>query len=223
MFRALVAGNVGDLERLGLKFDELGNKAAALRCLDHLFTHPPQIEGASTIEETVKILETFFVYTNLLHDVTCLAPDNLCKSRAAQKLFAFEMVGEDMFAIAHGAILYGQVVHQEIPFIENQDGKRTVSWSGLSRALKTYLSDRLRDKVVEENQLCRRAKIFSPCLDALIGSCPWGVDCWRGHVNPVTLTPGWYNGRIRMHLLQIQIFQNLHFINIGSEKGRQKM
>lgn len=222
MFEAMVAGNVDDLERLGLKFNGLGNKAAALCCLDQVFAAPPQIEGASTIEETVAVLETFFVYTNLLHDATCLALDNPRKSQTAQKLFAFEMLGEDVFAITHGAILYSEVVNQGIPFTEDKDGKRTVSWRGLSHALKTYLSERLKHRVIEENQICRRAKLFSPCLDALVGSCS-RFDCQRCHVSPATLTPRWYNYRIRMHLLQIQIYQNLHFIDIGSEEGRQKM
>ncbi|KAF7986147.1 hypothetical protein HWV62_38516 [Athelia sp. TMB] len=213
MFQALITHRSQDLRRLGLKFNEENNKAAALLCLDHFHSTSPPICEANTVEEGIAILEPFLVYAELLHDAARI--EDPSKSRTAQKLFAFMPSEEDLFTITGGTFLD----RLKAPFSEEND-KRTLLSKDLSVALKSGLSERLKVKVMEMHYLCRKAKIFLPCLNYLLGTCKT-VDCPRGHFGPAALTPRWYNDRVRLHMLQIQIFQQLHFIDIKRELGER--
>ncbi|KZP15184.1 P-loop containing nucleoside triphosphate hydrolase protein [Athelia psychrophila] len=215
MFKALVAGNAHDLQQLGLKFDQQENKAAALLCLDHINKTPVPIGEAQTIKKGIELLEPFLVYAQLLHDAACIKDPS--RSRTAQRLFAFTPRAEDLFTITRGTFLAGI----DAPFIE-KDGMRALSSHDLERALKKGLSDHLKVRVMEVHQLCRKARIFSPCLDALIGTCR-RKGCRHGHFDSAALDSLWYNDRVRLCILQIQIFQQLHFIDIGPDQGKERI
>jgi hypothetical protein len=219
MFQAIISGNSDRLQQLGLIFHKKQNKAAELLCLDHIFNTPPRIQGA-TIQHTISSLAMFYSYSRLLHDIANLADP--CHDSLVQKLFAFQVSREDMFSIFRSASLHREVDDQQERLFHEQDGKLSVSRVDLSRVLKTYLGERLRSRITEENDICRRAKLFSPCLNALLGTCV-RTDCPRDHVDPAILNPDWYNLRVRIHLQQILVFQNSHFVILGSERGKQRM
>lgn len=219
MFQAIVSGNLGHLEQLGLRFYQEHNKPAALLCLDHIFVDPPRIQEA-TIQQTISSLEMFSAYARLLHDVATHADP--CNDRRVQQLFAFQASREDVFGIFPDSFLFREVADRQVLYFQEKDGRRTVSRRELSGVIKNALGDHLRSKVTEENEICRKANIFSPCLYALLGSCT-RAECHRGHPDPVMLNPEWYNSRVRIHLQQILIFQNLHFVDMGLERGKQQM
>jgi hypothetical protein len=219
MFQAIISHDSKRLQQLGLKFYKEGNKSAALLCLDHIFVAPPWIQGA-TMQETISTLEMFYAYTRLSHDIAVHADP--CNNGPVQKLFAFKVAREDVFSVQPGAFLYGEVADQQALFFRGENGTRLVSRRDLSRVLKNSLGERLRGRVMQENEICRRAKVFSPCLNALLGTCT-RVECPRDHVDLPAIKPEWYNNRVRIHLQQIKIFQSLHFVRLGAERGKQQM
>jgi hypothetical protein len=162
----------------------------------------------------------FYAYTRLSHDIAVHADP--CDNGPVRKLFAFEVAREDVFSVHPGTFLYGEVADQQALFFRAEDGIRLVSRRDLSRVLKNSLGERLRGRVVQENEICRRAKVFSPCLNALQGNCT-RIECPRDHVDLSNIEPEWYNNRVRIHLQQIQIFQSLHFIRLGPDRGKQQM
>jgi hypothetical protein len=195
-----------------------------LLCLDHVFATPPRIHGA-TIHETITLLEMLYAYTRLLHDIANLVDP--CDDQSVQKLFTFQSAREDMFWVLPSGRLYCEVVEQQMPFFEQEqkDGisaKWLVSRGDLSYVLRNYLVERLRFRVLEESEICRRAKVFSPCLNHRLAACT-REECRLDHVDPGMLNPAWYNHCVRIHLQQILIFQNLHFVNLGLERGKQQM
>lgn len=216
MFLALGVGNVHKLQQLGLKFAQQGNEAAALLCLDNVYNTPPPIGEAETIQQGIAMLESFLVYVQLLYDAAHIKDPS--RSRAAQWLFAFTECGDDRFGIFPRTFLAGINKHHLL--MKGDMG--TLSSQNLSQTLKGGLTERLKARVMEVHQLCRKARIFSPCLNILLGTCR-NIDCWRGHFGSATLESCWYNDRVRMCLLQIQIFQQLHFVNMGSDRGKEKM
>jgi hypothetical protein len=162
----------------------------------------------------------FYAYTRPLHDIASLVDP--CNNQGVQQLFAFQALREDVFSIFPCAFLYREVANQQVLFFQEKDGKRSVSRRDLSHVLKNALGERLRARVMEENDICRRMRVFSPCLYALLGTCT-RPECPRDHPDPAKLNPDWYNDRVRIHLQQILIFQNLHFVNLGPERGKQQM
>lgn len=214
MFQAIIAQDYSKLQHIGLKFYKEDNKPAALLCLDHIFARPPRIQCGS-IAETISSLEMFYGYTRLLHDIACLP--NPCNGRSVQKLFAFEIARENIFSVAQGALLHRQVGHQGALFFNEKNGKLLVPGSELARVLKGALGERLRSRVMEENKICRAAAVFTPCPHGTMDACSQS-NCPRDHFNPATMTPDHYNERVRIHFQQIQIFQTLHFVDLGPER-----
>lgn len=220
MFQAIVSNDIPRLRQLGLKFHFEANKPAALLCLDHVHRSPFGFQG-TTHEEMISTLEIFHTYARLLHDFT-FSPDP-CHERTVQKLFAFKPRMEDNFAVPKGTFLYNAIASAE-PMVqsdETDDQVRLVPQTELSQVFKQSLSERLRCRVMEENEVCRSAKVLSTCLNALEGSCQRS-ECPRDHVDPARLNPKWYNDRVRIHLQQILIFQTLHSIDLGQERWWQQ-
>lgn len=218
MFQAILSEDVTRLQQLGLKFHLEDNKPAALLCLDHVHTSPFEFQG-TTLEETISTLEMFHAYAKLLHDVA-FNPDP-CHEGTVQKLFAFSPRGEDSFFVPQGTFIYNAIAEQAVQFEADHD-VRLVSQTEISQAFKNGLSERLRRRVMDENEVCRSAKIFSPCLYALEGSCQ-RPECPRDHVDPARLNQKWYNDRVRIHLQQILIFQTLHSVDVDyQERWRQQ-
>lgn len=201
MFQALVVGKTHDLRQMGLRFIKKGHKTAALLCFDFIGNTPPPIREAKTIEEGLAILELFFKYAQLLHDAAFIKDPS--EKYTIQRLFGFTPCGEGLYDIPRGTSF------------TTKDGMLTLSSRDLSLALKEVLSDLLRIRVMELYQLCERARIFSPCIRDLVDNCRT-VDCRHGHFGSSTLDPRWYNTRVRLCLLEIRIFQQLHFTEIWS-------
>ncbi|KZP30397.1 hypothetical protein FIBSPDRAFT_1038357 [Athelia psychrophila] len=220
MFKAIQAKDMKVLEQLGLQFWKAGNKEAALLCLDHIFLDPPRLHDIG-IQATISALEMFFGYSTLLHDVACWKDP--CGNAPIRKLFAFDELREDVFAVTPGSTLYREVANQQM-FFQDKDGCRSVSRNDISRVLRRWLTERLRHRVLEENQLCKAAKFFQrpqyPCLDALLGACRM-PKCQQPHIRPSDITIPWHQARVRLHLLQIQIFGTLHFVDLGPGTQRE--
>jgi hypothetical protein len=163
----------------------------------------------------------FYAYTRLVHDIAG-HPDP-CNERLVQKLFAFEVSRDDVFSVHPGTFLYRETADQQALFFQGGHERHLVSRGDLSRVLKQSLGERLRSRVMQENEICRRAKVFSPCLNAFLGTCTKSpADCPRDHVDLAGMKPEWYNNRVRIHLQQIQIFQSIHFVRLGAERGKQQ-
>lgn len=215
MFQAIIAKNGQQLEKLGRLFYH-SNKPASLLCLDHIFSTPFELYGSS-IQEKANYLDMFFAYAKLLHDVAFI--QDPCGKRLVQKLFSVQSLREDTFALPCGTFLYSAVAEQRVLYFGGK-GQRTVSNADLTRAFRSSLSERMRRRVMEENEVFRDAEFLSPCFNFLTGSCH-RRDCSRAHVAGATVT-AWYNTRVRMHLQQILIFQTLHCIDIGDNRWYQQ-
>ncbi|KZP05197.1 hypothetical protein FIBSPDRAFT_843218 [Athelia psychrophila] len=220
MFKAIQAKDMKVLEQLGLQFWNAGNMEAALLCLDHIFLDPPHLHEIGTLA-AVNILEMFFGFSTLLHDVACRKDP--CGDAPIRKLFALEELREDVCAVTPSSILYRELANQKVVF-QDKDGYRSVSRNDISCVLKRYLTERLRHRVLEENELCKSAKSFQrpsyPCLDALVGFCKT-PKCQQHHIRPADITISWHQTRVRLHLLQIQIFATLHFVDLGPGTQRE--
>lgn len=220
MFNAIFQKDTKRLEQLGLEFYKEKNMHAALLCLDHIFTNTPSLQGLSA-GETVKTLEMFFSYATLLRDIACFKDP--CGNEQIRKVFGFVELREDVFAMTPGSTLHREVANQQM-FFQDKDGHRTVSRNDASRVIRRYLTDRLRQRVLEENKTCRAAKSLQPsaypCIDALAGTCKTH-GCQHAHIKPEDISLSWYQNRVRAHLLQIQIYQTLHFIDLGPGTHRE--
>ncbi|KAJ7451097.1 hypothetical protein FB451DRAFT_1566339 [Mycena latifolia] len=209
MFQAISRREFSHLEPLGEIF-EAANQAAALLCLDHCFTTPPEIQELQVAGIASK-LQAFLAYVKLLNIFTWMDP---CHLPIVGKLFGFIRQGEDSFLIPEGTFLHSTLRYQDHPACR-RSAETNIVLSGyeLRDVYHRTLKERLRRRVQEENELCKKTRAFSPCLVFAIfdGYCNRG-DCPQEHISAELIDTQQYNLRVRIHLQQIMIFQTVQFI-----------
>ncbi|KAJ7237490.1 hypothetical protein B0H12DRAFT_1238227 [Mycena haematopus] len=208
MFQAISCREFSKLQRLGESF-ETTNPAAALLCLDHCFINPPKIQ-ALRVDGVAKELHVFLAYVKLLNLFTWADP---CNHPLAQKLFGYMRQGENDFLIPAGSFLYSTLRKLDHPAFLRSTGEENIVLDGseLSEVYHETLKERLRLRVLQENEMCKKTRAFSPCLTYSVfdGHCN-RVDCPHEHLPAPTREE--YNLRVRIHLQQILVFQTGQFV-----------
>lgn len=220
MFLTITSGKRSKLAALGEAFFHANNAAAAVLCLDHHFADFPPIK-IMTVYELGNTLHLFSMYTRLLYDLA-FHTEPVSAHDSVRLLFGFQRLSEDQFFVPAQTFLFGhaQRFTQQIPL--NADlGLSLTGWE-LHQLFHKALCHHLQRRVSEENETCRKATAFSPCLTfAAFGFCN-RVECPQEHTPPSALTIKWYNARIRIHYQQILIFQTVHSIEGPMELNRQR-
>jgi hypothetical protein len=127
-----------------------------------------------------------------------------------QKLFNFcpASVG-NAYRIRTDTWLYQQVMDTsaEPEVLERNDEFIILPAEGLQQILKTVLWSQLQRRIFDENSLCQHTPVFNPCLSFVMDSECRRFGCPRQHIDYQDLTQDWFNCQVRMHLLQILIYQ----------------
>jgi hypothetical protein len=209
MFQAISHREFSQLEALGELFERT-NPAAALLCLDYCFTNPPRIQ-ALHVDGVASKLQAFHTYVKLLNNLTWTDP---CTVPAVEKLFRYVRQGENDFWVPDGTFLHSTLRRLDHPACYRAiDENIVLSGSELRDVFQRTLIDRLRRRVQDENDVCKRNRAFSPCLvfSVFDGHCN-RVDCPDEHIPAALMNTQQYNLRVRIHLQQILIFQTVQFI-----------
>ncbi|KAJ6577097.1 hypothetical protein B0H10DRAFT_1963249 [Mycena sp. CBHHK59/15] len=211
MFQAIFERQVRKLEPLGQAFAEANNLAVALLCLDHCFTNPPKIQ-ALQVDAVAQSLQVFHTYIKLLRHLTFNVDP--CNSSEAEKLLGYTRHGENNFLIIEGTFLHSTLRRcNHAACHRSTEENILLSGSELRETFHRSLGGRLKQKVRQENEMCKITKAFTPCLifSVFDGRCNRG-DCPQEHIPSVQISARQYNLRVRIHLQQILIYQNLRFI-----------
>ncbi|KAJ7725516.1 hypothetical protein DFH07DRAFT_853912 [Mycena maculata] len=209
MFQAITQRDLSQLEPLGEIF-EAENPAAALLCLDHCFTNPPKIQPLR-VDGVAKKLKTFGVFVRLLNLFTWADP---CNQPLVEKLFGFVHQGENNFLIPEGTFLHSMLRQENHPACQPSiDENVVLAGSELREFFQQTLKTRLRHRVEQENDMCKRTKAFSPCLvySVFDGVCN-RIDCPDEHIPAALIDAQEYNLRVRIHLQQILIYKSVQFV-----------
>jgi hypothetical protein len=214
MFYAIADREKPKLRLLGSSFIGVTNPSAALLCFDHYFADLPRIP-ALPIEAVADNLKAFFDYVKLLHHVALNVDP--CSSAATRRLFAYRKEGENGYYIPPGTFLYR--VLSDPP----SENRRLLTGSELRTIFQQSLRARMVEKIQEENELCRITKAFSePCLAFALpnGYCNDRGNCPQEHISLHALDSRHYNLRVRIHLQQILIYQDLMINGIDTDQRR---
>ena len=217
MFRAAWQQDVPALAELGEWFhtkDEY--HPAVLLCLDRVFAHDFGLQSA-TLPEIASCFQTFLVYARTLSRYSC--DPNPCRNPNIQRLFAFRQVNDDneeLFLLPKGSYLRS-CAHSEATVVVKETTSQGVHISrwDLERLAKTALRDRLKERVLNLNELCHNLHHLRPCLlFATNNYCP-RRECPQLHVetSPKEANTA-YNNFIRIHVLHIMIFHTLYATDI---------
>ena len=207
MFEAIQNGDQTNLRTLAKVFIENGNDTAALMCLDDILSTPPKLRHLSLVDIHAS-LSLHLVYIRLLDRLW--RDDSLAEGSKHQRLFGFQVLGEDRYLVPKHTLIHGILANQIIgsESEESTDG-HTCTYDELSGAIMEFIYRRTEDCASLENSACRDAHGFSPCLALIVrGQCKRGDSCDFQHVQPDQITIEWYHARIRLILLQFQILNS---------------
>lgn len=220
MFLAITSGNLTRVVQLSQSFStEKISHPAALLGFHHYFNNFPRIQ-ISPSPEVAQVLADFLVYTRLLCEMA-FDPDP-CNNPTIQKLFAIQVSTDNAFIVPSATYLYRILMDTHTSVLRSNDEGTLVSDWELSRTIRRCIWDHLRQKVLEENEICRKTRAFSVCLSFLVlGSCA-RRDCHREHRDSTTINSEWFNIRVRLHLQQVLVFQTLHSTIDNQERMKQQ-
>ncbi|KAF5345183.1 hypothetical protein D9758_009704 [Tetrapyrgos nigripes] len=164
MFRAILEKSTTQLRLQAKNFLEAQNIPAAILCLDHYFSTMPRLTDLS-VSDVAQQLEAFLDYTQLL-STKLLADKNPQDSRMLQKLFAFERLSEGHVRLAKGSYLHMSVG------AANSDQDFMLPSLDLLILLRNRVGQRVRNRILKEDDECKRARAFSLCLNfSTYGGC----------------------------------------------------
>ncbi|RXW16510.1 hypothetical protein EST38_g9345 [Candolleomyces aberdarensis] len=204
-----------------LAYRFLGRKEhhQAVLCFDHYF-----IKFPSTLQITnadmVTILGDFGQYCRSFRDLI-LELD--VANEDTQRLFNFRPASiGNAYRVRTKTWLYEQTTDAsaKLQVLERDDEFITVSSDELQHFLQAVLWQRLERRILDENSLCHRIPVFTPCLPFVMNDVCNRTNCSRHHVNYQELTQEWFNRQIRIHLLQILIYHV--YLGIPTPKNRDQ-
>jgi hypothetical protein len=176
----------------------------ALLCFDHYFNNFPNV----VVMEVSEVC--FLVYCLLLFSV--VNTPHSCNSPHVQKLFCIHPSTEKVLMLPTGTFLHKMFVEARVVIPEaREDGVVINEWD-LARRFRECLFVRLHMRVIAENEMCRRTRVFIPCLNFAINDVCNRRECPRDHIPYTSFTHAWYNLQVKIHLQQILIFHTLHAI-----------
>ncbi|KAM5542264.1 hypothetical protein V8D89_004137 [Ganoderma adspersum] len=196
-----------------------GRYPAAFLCFDRVFSVPLKLQAA-TLPEIARALQTFYGYVRMLQELW--AVNNPCDDPSVRKMFTIEFSTEDLFLLPNGSFLASHRNEPLTPSARETDRGLLIPRWELEKLLKYVLKERLLKRVKEENEMLHALRPLHPCLSyAIFRQCN-RIDCPWAHVDVQHYNTADYNTRVRIHILQILIYQTLYAVENPHEYARQQ-
>ena len=197
-----------------LRCDPL-DKASKLLALDFYFDDMTSALDVSSQAGIVSSLHLFHEYSLLMRDSALeKAPLNspwLCT------LFQIEGDGEDV-RTKPGTFIYEGSARGDSPPPEDQleHSAVSLSYETLSENINRLLWERLNTRISEKDSISSWLSNFNPCINVTLN---W--TCVSNHSFSHQLDESWFNRKVRFHLQQVLILDNLH--SFGRTEFRERM
>ena len=197
-----------------LRCDPL-DKASKLLALDFYFDDMSSALDVSSQAGIVSSLHLFHEYSLLMRDSALekapLDSPWLCT------LFQIERDGEDV-RMKPETFVYEGSTRGSSPRPEDQleHSAVSLSYDNFSENINRLLWERLHTRISEKDRISSRLSIFDPCMHVTLN---W--PCGSNHSVSHRLDESWFNHRVRFHLQQVMILDNLH--SFGRTEFRERM
>ena len=213
------------LRRLASSFLKRANSAAALVCLDHVFSRTPNLHKA-TLKETEDLLSLYLAYVRLLDQFwrdgqlsegsdrqKVLAFEGSDRQKVPafkgsdrQKVLALEVQQEDYYLVPKNTFIHVEISAKRGIF-NDPPPEYICSREELGRITSEAILRRIKSRVETQERACRGTRGFSPCLLTLIGRKCSNEQCQFQHTKPDEITVDWFHARLRFLFLEFQILR----------------
>lgn len=211
MFRAILDGDRTKLSQLADSFLKRDNQHAALLCYDHYFEHLPSLTDAD-IQKIVFDLHQFCDYVHTLREFAIL--DDAVSNPHTGKLFGVQAGEENgTVVLLRPNTVYNSFYSSGTNFGSN--GNLELSHEDFLKLLRQCLQYRLKDRVTQQNDICRRSQALKRlCLYHVIFRNCKSSPCDWPHILP---NSHWFQHWIKAHLLQIVIYHSISGIQFRKQ------
>ena len=199
------------LRRLASRFLLRTNKAAALLCLDHVFSRTPSLHKA-TLMETESLLSLYLTYVRRLDQFW--RDSQFSEGSDCRKIFAFEMQQEGRYLVPAQTLIHWKVSATR-GILDDPPQEYIFSREELERIISDTIRDRIKTRVEMQERACRRTQGFSPCLYTLIRRNCLREACQFQHIPPNEITLEWFHARLRFLFLEFQILHLAQLFDKG--------
>ena len=143
-------------------------------------------------------LSKFTEYNRLLHLI--ISHTDPLRIDSITRLFCIRQDSIAKYGLGIGSFLHRSATRDRNGrFSNSKKSVITLSKNEVVLVLRKYLAEYLRERVLEENEFCRKAPVFS--------QYPYVVNSPQGRVEPEDFRQ--YNLRLGIHLQQINILQSM--------------
>ncbi|TFY66231.1 hypothetical protein EVG20_g4858 [Dentipellis fragilis] len=204
MFEAIYIADWPQLRSLALSLREAHcMDPRVILSLDHLFDDDDlsQIER-DTDEQLISSLQLFTQYVNEMRKI--IEHPTPWTSSTVQRVFNVSKSDDDHVRLHPGTALRSQHA-QGNSDLAIQNGELYLSNTEFLNCLRSYLSSRLHQRIVDENELMKRVRVTDPCFKVLLSGQCRKPGCTLVH----KLDDSWYARRVRFRLQQIIILDAL--------------
>jgi len=203
LFKTISSGTFKNLVSLADRFSKGQNLSAALLSLDHHFSVPHVLQNMD-LDSLTATLQPFSLYAQQLHDTAFYADPRT--NAHVWKVLGLRPHGQNAFVVPHGTFLHKKVTPAAGSTVEGSKDL-IVSIENLPRIVRGALSERLLERVLRQNDMCRGARSLFPCpRHVILGGC-FKSSCTQAHIEP---NPVWYNTWVQAHIYQILIYQTIN-------------
>ena len=208
MFHSINANDAPALRKLGTTFFGIHNFHASAHCFEQLYNgYLPPFE-AMTLQELVESLEVFQMYIQAMFAI--LNQTDPSNSPTTALLFGLGAREGNQFFVPKGTFLYAPIEQNRHPsrWMSEPEGL-LISGETLGEVYRSTLRAHLKNLLLQESELCLRSRALDPCMNAIVkGNCR-NESCTRDHRELSNCDASWYNQRIHVHLVQINILKTL--------------
>ena len=204
LFKTISSGIFKNLVSLADRFFERQNLSGVLLALDHHFSVPHVLQNMD-LDSLTSTLQPFSLYAQQLHDTAFYADPRT--NAHVWKVLGLRPHGQNAFVVPHGTFLHKKVTPAAGSTAVEGSKDLIVSIEILPQIVRGALSERLLERVIRQNGMCRGARSLFPCpRHVILGGC-FKSSCTQDHIEP---NPVWYNTWIQAHIYQILIYQTIN-------------
>ena len=161
-----------------------------------------------TLQELVESLQIFQMYIQAMFEI--INQTDPLNSPATALLFGLGVRGGNQFFVPKGTFFYVPIEQSRHPskWIGEPEGL-LIRGEILGEVYRSTLRAHLKNLLLQESDSCLRSRALDPCMNIIVqGNCR-NESCTREHRELSNCDAGWYNQRVHVHLVQINILKTL--------------
>ena len=207
MFLGIYANDTPALRKLGEIFFGINNFRASAHCFEQLYNGRLPPFEAMTLQELAESLKIFQMYIQAMFKI--IIQTDPSSSPVTALLFGLGVRESNQFFVPKGTFFHAPIESRHPSGRTGEPEGFLINGEILGEVYRSTLGAYLKNLLLQESESCLRSRALDPCMNIIVkGKCR-NESCTRDHRELSNCDASWYNQRIHVHLVQINILKTL--------------